>query len=133
MSNLSVTLDSASVQVIDTLTSTYRVNSPIGNITLSATDASYQSYAQIAAAGTALTLPAATVWVAYVKNLDATATLTVQVQPTGGALPSAANSPVLPPGGAYLYWAPVETSGGIIAVTLKSSAGTIAAEVLLAA
>lgn len=133
MSNVSAILDSASVQVIDVATSTYRVNSPVGNITLTGTVASYESFAQIAAAGTALTLPAATVWVVYVKNLDTVETLTVQVQPTGGALPSAANSPVLPPGGVYVYWAPVETSGGVIAVTLKSSSGTIGAEVLLAA
>ena len=131
--NINCVLDSASVQVIDTVTNTYRVNSAIGSITLAANEASYQSFAPIATAGTALTLPAATIWVVYVKNLDAVATLTVQVQPTGGALPSAANSPLLPPGGVYIYWAPLETSGGIIAVTLKSSAGPTAAEVLLAA
>ena len=131
--NINCVLDSASVQVIDTVTNTYRVNSAIGSITLAANEASYQSFAPIATAGTALTLPAATIWVVYVKNLDPTATLTVQVQPTGGALPSAANSPLLPPGGVYIYWAPLETSGGIIAVTLKSSAGPTAAEVLLAA
>ena len=131
--NINCVLDSASVQVIDTVTNTYRVNSAIGSITLAANEANYQSFAPSATAGTALTLPAATIWVVYVKNLDAVATLTVQVQPTGGALPSAANSPLLPPGGVYIYWAPVETSGGIIAVTLKSSAGPTAAEVLLAA
>jgi hypothetical protein len=131
--NVSVILDAASVQVIDTVTSTYRVNSAIGDITLNANEASYQSFLPVATAGTALTLPTTTIWVVYVKNLDAAATLTVQVQPTGGALPSAANSPVLPPGGVYIYWAPLETSGGITAVTLKSSAGPTAAEVLLAA
>jgi hypothetical protein len=133
MSNVNVILDSASVQVIDITSSTYRVNSPVGNITLVGSEASYQSFAAIATAGPALTLPATTIWVVYVKNLDAAATLTVQVQPTGGALPSAANSPVLPPGGVYIYWAPVESSGGITAVTLKSSAGPTAAEILLAA
>jgi len=131
--NVNVILDAASVQVIDTVTNTYRVNSAIGDITLAANESSYQSFAAIATTGTALTLPAATIWVVYVKNLDATQTLTVQVQPTGGVLPSAANSPVLPPGGVYIYWAPLETSGGITAVTLKSSSGPMAAEVLLAA
>jgi hypothetical protein len=131
--NVNVILDAASVQVIDTVTNTYRVNSAIGAITLAANEANYQSFAPIATAGTSLTLPAATIWVVYVKNLDAAATLTVQVQPTGGALPSAANSPVLPPGAVYIYWAPLETSGGVIAVTLKSSAGPTAAEILLAA
>lgn len=133
MSNVNIVLDSASVQVIDITSSAYQVNSPVGNITLVGTDASYQSYAQIATAGTALTLPATTVWVVYVKNLSTTATITVRMQVTGGSLPAAADSPLLPAGGVFLYWAPVETSGGIIGVTLVSSAGPSPAEVLLAA
>jgi hypothetical protein len=72
-------------------------------------------------------------WVVYVKNLDPTAIITVQVQPAGGALPSAVNSPKLPPGAVYIYWSPLETSGGIVGVTLISSVGNTPVEVLLAA
>lgn len=134
MPNASVILDSASVQVIDSATSTYRVNSPIGNITLSATSAVYESYTLVPASpGGALAMPASTMWVVYVKNLDPTAIITVQVQPAGGALPSAVNSPKLPPGAVYIYWSPLETSGGIVGVTLISSVGNTPVEVLLAA
>lgn len=134
MPNVSTILDSASVQVIDTATSTYRVNSPIGNITLSATVADYQSYRLIAnGGGTSLTLPAATVWFVYVKNLDAAANLTVQFQVTGGSLNSAANSEVLTPGGVKIYANPSEGAGGIIAITLVSSVGNTPAEILLSA
>ena len=134
MSNLNVLLDSASVQVIDLTGNVYRVNSPVGGIELTASEAAYQSYAVIASSpGTSLTLPASEVWVVYVKNLDAAANLTVQVQPFGGALPSAANSPILTPGGVYIYWNSSEGAGGVIAVTLISSAGPTAAEILLAA
>lgn len=134
MSNSNVILDSASVQIIDQATSVYRVNSPVGSVTLGANKSTYESYANIASgAGTSLTLPAATVWAVYIKNLDAVAALTVQVQPTGGALPSAANSPVIVPGGVYIYWNPTEGAGGVTAVTLVSSVGNTAAEILLAA
>ena len=126
------------MQVVDTASTVnpnvYRVNSPVGAITLGATKAAYESYFNVAGgAGTVLSLPAATVWVVYVKNLDAAANLTVQVQPTGGALPSAANSPVLTPGGVYVYWNTSEGAGGVTAVTLVSSVGNTAAEILLAA
>ena len=132
--NVNVVLDSASIQVIDQTNNVYRVNSPVGDVTLTANEANYQSYAVIASGGgTALILPASKVWVVYVKNLDAAANLTVQVQPFGGALPSAANSPILTPGGVYIYWDPSEGAGGVIAVTLISSVGSTAAEVLLAA
>lgn len=133
MANINVLLNSASIQVLDQATSTYRVNSPVGTITLSANTSSYDSFGLIASgAGTVLDLPQTTIWVAYVKNLDAAANLTVQVQVTGGALQTAVNSPILPPGGVWMYFTPVETAGGIIAMTLVSSVGGTAAEILLA-
>lgn len=131
---VNVQLASATVQVLDQATNTFRVNSPIGTLTLSATGATYDTFVLINnGAGTVLDLPGATVWVVYVKNLDPTATLTVQAQPLGGALPSAVNSPVLLPGGVYIYWNTAETAAGIVAVTLVSSLGNSAAEILLAA
>jgi hypothetical protein len=132
--NVNVILDAASVQVIDTVTNTYRVNSAIGAITLTANVANYQSFAVIASSpGTVLTLPATKIWFLYVKNLDATANLTVQFQAFGGSLNTAANSEILTPGGVKIYANSSEGAGGIIAVTLISSSGPTAAEVLLAA
>lgn len=135
MANVNVLLDAASVQVIDLATNTYRVNSPVGTITLAATVADYESYRIISGgAGNALVIPAATIWFLYVKNLDPVATITVQVQPTGGALPTAVNSPILNPGGVYIYANSSEGSptGGIIGVTLSSSVGNTAVELLMA-
>jgi hypothetical protein len=134
MANVNAQLASATIQVLDITTLTYRVNSPVGTLTLAATAATYDSFVTIVnGAGTALDLPATNVFVVYVKNLDAAATLTVIFQAQGGALLSAANSPVLLPNGVFMYWNTVETSNGISAVTLVSSAATSAAEILLAA
>ena len=134
MANVNAILDAASVQIVDIATNTYRVNSPVGDITLAATKAAYESYFNVAGgAGTALSLPAATIWFLYVKNLDTTANLTVQFQATGGSLNSAANSEILTPGGVKIYANPSEGAGGIIAVTLISSVGSTAAEILMAA
>ena len=133
MSNVNVLLNSASIQVLDQTTLTYRVNSPIGTLTLSASAAAYDSYLNIAGGtGTILTLPVATIYAAYVKNLDPSAFLTVQVQVTAGTLQTAANSPVLSPGGVWMYWTTLDAGSGIIAMTLVSNPGNTAAEVLLA-
>lgn len=138
MSNLSVQLNAASIQVIDTgnaaYPNAYRVNSPVGDITLSASKAFYGSYVVSASgAGTAVPLPATTVWFVYVKNLDAAANLTIQLQATGGSLPSAANSPIIVPGGVFIIGNPTEGAGGFTALTIISSVGNTAAEVLVAA
>lgn len=131
--NVNVQLTGASITVLDQATSTYRVNSPIGTLTLAATSATYDSFVPIAnGAGTVLDLPASPVQLVYVKNLDGAANLTVQLTVQGGAQISVANSPVLLPGGVFMYWNVVETTNGIVAVTLISSVNGTAAEVLLA-
>lgn len=134
MANINVSLNSASIQVLDQASNLFRVNSVVGTITLAATASFYDAYLQAGSgAGTVLTLPAAQIWVVYVKNLHASQTLTVQLTVIGGVQISAANSPILPPGGVFMYWNPVETAGGITGVTLIGSAGNTSAEVLLAA
>jgi len=138
MANVNVILDAASVQIVDTASTVnpnaYRVNSPIGEITLAATKAAYESYFNVAGgAGTSLSLPAATIWFLYVKNLDAVANLTIQFQAAGGSLNSSANSEILTPGGVKIYANASEGAGGISAITLISSVGNTAAEILLAA
>lgn len=138
-SNLSVILSGAALQVINTVDSTTRVNSSLGSPALPASESSYTDFLPIAnGAGTVLTLPAATIWVLCVRNLggiNATpaGNITVQAQATGGALPAAANSPIVTPNGVFLYWNIAETAGGIIAVTLVASVNLTPVEILMAA
>lgn len=137
-SNIAVTLGGAALQVVNNSDSTTRVNSSLGSPSLAASESSYIDYLPIAAAGTILTLPAATIWVLAIRNLggiNATpaGNITVQIQATGGALNSAANSPIIVPNGVYLYWNPAETAGGIIAVTLVASVNATPVEILMAA
>ena len=132
MANVNVTLNSASLQVLDLTTNLFRVNSVVGTVTLAATSAFYDAYfVPATGAGTALTLPSATVWIVWVKNLSV-ANITVQFQVTGGVLLTQANSPILNPGAVFAYFNASEAAGGIIAVTLAASAGSSPVEVLLA-
>jgi hypothetical protein len=101
----------------------------LNNPTLVATVAFYDPFFQAAVGGSAVTLPAATCWIAYVKNLDAVANLTVQWNAVG----SAGNSTMLlVPGGVFVYFQPTEGAGGFTTMTLTASAGTINTEVLVA-
>jgi hypothetical protein len=129
MPNLSVLL-SATLSVTDTTLSPSStiVTRNLNNPTLVATVSFYDPFFQAAAGGSAVTLPAATVWVVYVKNLDAAQNLTVTFTPAGGA----AETLLLVPGGIFLYFQPSEATGGITALTLTAGAGTINTEVLVA-
>jgi hypothetical protein len=137
-SNINVSLLGALWQVIDNSVALARVNSSIGTVTLAASEATHIDYLPIAGGGTVLTLPAATIWVLAIRNLGGTnatpaGNITVQAQPTGGALPSAVNSPQVVPGGVYIYWNAAETAGGLIAVTLVASVANTPVEILMAA
>lgn len=138
-SNLSVVLGGAALQVINTTDSTTRVNSSLASPALPASVETYIDFLPIAAGGgTILTLPAATIWVLAIRNLGGingtpAGNITVQAQATGGALPAAANSPIVLPNGVWLYWNTAETAGGIIAVTLVASIAATPAEILMAA
>ena len=133
MANVNVVLNSASIQVLDLTTNLFRINSPVGTITLAATAAFYEPYFQAAAGpGSGLSMPTSTLFVVYVKNLSATNNIQVQFTAIGGAQITAAQSPLLLPGGAFIYWNTVETSGGIVILTLIGSAANTPAEVLLA-
>lgn len=89
----------------------------------------YDLFFQAAAGGTAVPLPAATCWVAHIKNLDAAANLTVAWTAVGAA---GSSSMVLVPGGIFDYFQPTEGAGGFTAMTLTASAGTIGVEVFVA-
>lgn len=129
MPNLSVLLN-ATLSATDTTLSPSAtiVIRNLNNPALNATVVFYDPFFQAGAAPTTVNLPAATVWVVYVKNLDAAANLTVTFTPTGGG----AETVVLVPGGVFLYFQPTEGAGGITALTLTASAGTINTEVLVA-
>lgn len=129
MANLSILLN-AVLTATDTITSPNPtvVTRNFNNPTLAATTYFHDLFFQAAAAGSAVTLPAATVWIVYVKNNDAAANLTVAFTPAGGA----SETVLLVPGGIFLYFQPSEGAGGITALTLTASAGTINTEVFVA-
>lgn len=133
MANINVSLNSASIQVLDQASNLFRVNSVVGTITLAATASYYDAYFQASTSGTVVPLPALTVFMVYIKNLGATQNLTIQFTAHGGTLLSTANSPVLLPGGVFMYWNTSEASNGIDAVTLTASGSTGPAEILAAA
>jgi hypothetical protein len=128
MANLSIIL-SATLTVTDTTISPSPtiVQRSLNNPTLLATVSFYDPFFQCTGA-TTVNLPAATVWIVYVKNLDAAANLTVTFTPAGGA----SETVLLVPGGIFLYFQPSEGAGGITALSLTPSAGTISADVYVA-
>jgi len=132
MANVSVSLNGASMLVLDTTTNQFRVNSIVGTLTLPATDALYSAYFIVGIAPVALTLPpVGTAWFAYIKNLHATQTIAVTCTPAGG---SAWVSPlVLEPGGIFMYLNSSEAGGGVTAISLLANGVNTPAEILLAA
>jgi hypothetical protein len=106
----------------------------LSGITYVATAYYYNNFFQATTSPTTVALPAATVYVCYVRNLDSTNNLSVNFTPNGGT----ASSLVLTPyasgsfGGFFCYFNTATTAGGITALTLTASSSTVAAEVLLA-
>lgn len=136
--NINVILNGASIQVVNTNDSTTRVNSSAGNPTLSASESTYMDFLPIAVAGTVLTLPVATIYVLYIRNLGGinsapSGSITVSFTASGGAQVAAANAPVILPGGVFAIWNSSNSSGGITAVTLTASTANTPVEVLMAA
>jgi len=126
--NLSIVL-AASINITDTTLAPSQqiVTRQLNNPTLVATVTFSDQFFQCTGA-TVVPLPAATVWIVYVRNLDAAANLTVTFTPQGGA----AETCLLVPGGIFLYFQPTEGAGGISALTLTPSAGTTSADVIIA-
>ena len=132
MSNLNVTL-SGSIQVFDTTQpgdNQCIVNRPIA-FSLAATVEFYEPYFQALSTGSALVLPAATIFAACITNKSTTANLTITYTPFGG---SPISPPPILPGGFWAYFQVTESGGGgITAMTLTGAGATVPAEVLLAA
>jgi hypothetical protein len=130
MPNISVLLNATLSATDTTLTpSATIVTRNLNNPTLAATVVFYDPFFQASNGGSAVTLPAATCWIAYVKNLDATTNLTVAWTAVGA---SGSSTMLIVPGGIFLYMQPSEGSGGFTALTLTSATGTINTEVLVA-
>lgn len=130
MPNISVLL-SATLSATDTTLSPSAtiVTRNLNNPQLAGTVVYYDPFFQVAAAGSVVNLPAATCWMAYIKNLDAAANITVSWTAVGAA---GASTFLLVPGGVFIYLQPTEGAGGFTALTLTASAGTINSEVLVA-
>lgn len=126
------------MQVIDTATATTPVNFSLNNPTLPAAVETFIDFFPVPAGATPLTLPAATIWVLGIRNLGGingtpAGNVTVQVQVTGGALNTAANSEVIAPGGVKLFWNQTEAANGIIAVSVSASVANTPIAILMAA
>ena len=82
-------------------------NRSIGAITFSGVAGEFDVRQAPAASIQTLDLPTPIVLQFYFKNTHATANVTLTMTPQGGA---AVVTAVLPPGAAYLYWAPVTSA-----------------------
>jgi len=130
-SNLSTVL-SASIVVSDATLSpppqivVRSLNSP----TLAGTTVFYDPFLQAASGGTTVTLPAATCFIGYVKNLSSATNLTVAWTAVGA---SGSSSMLLLPGGVFIYFQPATSGGGFTAMTVTAASGTCSCEVLVGA
>jgi len=135
MANLNVQLAGANLQVIDTVASVQRVQSPIATIVAQTAASFYDPYFLVPSPGpVALTLPGATVWNVAIRNISGSNNISVTATPAGG---SAWISPlVIPPAGVFIYMATFSSNpaaGGLTALSIGASAGNTFAEILLAA
>jgi hypothetical protein len=131
MANLSVVL-SSTITVTDTTLSPSPtiVSRSLNNPTLAPTTVFYDPFFQALAGGSAVSLPAATCFWVYVKNLSGATNLTVAWTAVGAA---GSSTMLLLPGGVFIYALPAETGGGFTALTLTGAAATVPADVLVAA
>jgi len=88
----------------------------------------YEPNFSVSTGGSAVTFPIAALQFVYVKNLSLTATIAVAWTKNGGG--SVAVITLDP--GAFIMFCENSTANGITAMTLTSSAGTIAAQLVLA-
>lgn len=131
--NLNVQVSGASLQIIDNTGNVQRVNSPLSTLTAQVTASFYEPYLQIGVGNTSLTLPATTIWVAYVRNLSGANNVTVTCTPAGGA--AWVNGIILVPTAVFMYWAAFSSNpaaGGVTAITLTASGANTPVEVMLA-
>jgi hypothetical protein len=130
-----VQLSGGSIQVIDNTATVQRVNSPIATIVGQVAASFYDAFFPVPNPGpVSLTLPGATVWNVFVRNINTTNTISVIATPAGGA--PWASPLVLAPNAIFVYMATFAANpaaGGITALTLGSNGANTFAEVMLAA
>lgn len=135
MANNNVQLAGANVQVIDNASSIQRVNSPIATVVAQTAATFYDPYFLVANPGpSALTLPGATVWNVFIRNISGSNTISVTATPQGGA--AWASPYVMPPNSVFLIMATFASNpgaGGISALSLGSSGANTFAEIMLSA
>lgn len=133
MANNNIQLSGASLQIIDSNASVTRVNSAIATLIAQAGASLYDAYLTVGTSPLAVTLPAATCFNLYVRNISGSATVNVTLTPAGG---SAWVSPlVLYPTAAVIYlgtYSSNPTAGGYTALTLQASAASTNVELLAA-
>lgn len=118
MANVNMSLSGAALVVTSAATSSQIVNSNSGSPTLACTVSVYEVLHLTGS--TTLTLPAATTYFVWIRNLTAGQTVECKLTPAGGAAP--ANGLVLLANGMLTYVNTAETSGGVTAITLIPSA-----------
>ena len=107
----------------------YIANFDFGNPTLGATSYYQEPFFQALVGGSAVPLPAATVFLIAVQNLHATALLHVTHTPTG----QAASTCSIGPGGLVILFDTLETGGGFTALSLTGVGSTVPAFVMVGA
>jgi hypothetical protein len=135
MPNISIILQAQWVMTDTTLTpSPQIVQRSLNNPTLNATSSYYDPFFQTVNGTVVVPLPAATVWLVYVRNLSNTGPMTVNFTPAGGASQNLVlvQGPTAGNGGYFIYHQPAETAGGITALSITAVA-VLPACVLVAA
>lgn len=125
MANLNIILQAQWVTTDTTLSpSPQTITRQLNNPTLAATQQYYETFFQTIVGTKAIPLPAATVWLLYVRNLDNATNITLNYTPSGGASTSVVllAGPTPGNGGLFIYFQPAETAGGITAASITSTA-----------
>lgn len=135
MPNLSIILQATWVTTDTTLSPSPQITQrQLNNPTLAATTQYYEPFFQTINGNKAIPLPAATVYLLYVRNLDPTTNITLNVTFTGQAsIPMILLAgPSAGAGGFFIYAQPAETAGGITVASITCAA-VVAVEILAAA
>jgi len=137
MANVNAILNGATLQAINTIDGTTRVNSASGNPTLNASTVYYDNYYEVLSSGSTISIPLNTAWVVWVRNLGGqnstpAGNITVRFTVAGGSQIATADSPIIPPGGIFAYWCTSESAGGFTGLTLIASVNATPAEIMLA-
>ena len=133
MSNLNAQLLNATLTLSAPTITGNLVSSSAANPSAKAMAAFYEAYRQTSTTPDSVSIPVSPFYVVYIRNLSASADLSVTLTPAGG---SAWASPVIiNPAGIFTVfqnYTTTPTTGGFTALTLLSSSGICPCEVFLA-